>query len=134
MKTKLLNSGKKAAGAVAMIALALIIGAVLVLISGNKPMEAYATIISGAFGSKLRLSELFIKMIPLTIMALGISIAYKAQLWNIGADGQFTMGAIASAAIGIYVELPPFLIVPLSILSAILAGGLWAGRMVKNKV
>ncbi|WP_330672910.1 ABC transporter permease subunit, partial [Anaerocolumna aminovalerica] len=101
MKTKLLNSGKKAAGAVAMIALALIIGAVLVLISGNKPMEAYATIISGAFGSKLRLSELFIKMIPLTIMALGISIAYKAQLWNIGADGQFTMGAIASAAIGI---------------------------------
>lgn len=127
MKTKLLNSGKKAAGAVAMIALALIIGAILVIISGNKPIEAYATIISGAFGSKLRVSELLIKMIPLTIMALGISIAYKAQLWNIGADGQFTMGAIASAAIGIYVELPPFLVVPLSILSAILAGGLWAG-------
>lgn len=127
MKTKLLNSGKKATGAVVMIALALLIGAVLVIISGNSPIEAYSTIISGAFGSKLRLSELLIKMIPLTIMALGISIAYKAQLWNIGADGQFTMGAIASAAIGIYVELPPFLIIPLSILSAILAGALWAG-------
>lgn len=127
MKTKLLNSGKKAAGAVAMIALALLIGAVLVILSGNSPMEAYRAILSGAFGSKLRLAELFVKMIPLTIMALGISIAYRAQLWNIGADGQFIMGAIASAAIGIYVKLPPFIIAPLAVVSAIVAGALWAG-------
>lgn len=127
MKTKLLNSGKKAAGAVAMIVLALLIGAILVILSGNSPIEAYSTIFSGAFGSKLRLAELFVKMIPLTIMALGISIAYRAQLWNIGADGQFTMGAIASAAVGIYFDLPPFIIAPLAVISAILAGALWAG-------
>lgn len=127
MKTKLLNSGKKAAGAVVMIVLALLIGAVLVILSGNSPIEAYSTIFSGAFGSKLRLAELFVKMIPLTIMALGISIAYRAQLWNIGADGQFTMGAIASAAVGIYLDLPPFIIAPLAVISAMLAGALWAG-------
>jgi simple sugar transport system permease protein len=127
VKDKFINSGKKAAGAVVMIVVALLIGAILVILSGNSPFEAYSTIISGAFGSKQRLSELFVKMIPLTIMAYGVSIAFKAQLWNIGADGQFIIGAIASAAIGIYVNLPSYIIVPVSVLSAMLAGALWAG-------
>ena len=127
MKDKFLNSGKKATGAVAMIVVALLIGAILVILSGNSPIEAYSTIISGAFGSKQRLSELFVKMIPLTIMAYGVSIAYKAQLWNIGADGQFTMGAIASMAVGIYLDLPAFIIIPVSVLSAMIAGALWSG-------
>jgi simple sugar transport system permease protein len=127
VKDKFLNSGKKAAGAGAMIVAALLIGAILVILSGNSPIEAYSTIISGAFGSKQRLSELFVKMIPLTIMAYGVSIAYKAQLWNIGADGQFTMGAIASMAVGIYLDLPAFIIIPISVLSAMIAGALWSG-------
>lgn len=127
MKNKLLYSGKKAGGALAMIAVALLIGAILVILSGNSPIEAYSTIISGAFGSKQRISEMFVKMIPLTIMAYGVSVAYKAQLWNIGADGQFTMGAIASIAVGIYIDLPAFIIIPVSVLSAMLAGALWSG-------
>ena len=113
-------------GAVAMVVIALLVGAVLVLISGNDPLEAYATLISGAFSSKQRVSELFVKLVPVMIMGLGVSIAYKAQLWNIGAEGQFTIGAIASTAVGLYVKLPVFLLLPLTVLTAIVAAGAWA--------
>ena len=97
MKLDLQKTGNKAAGAVAMVAAALLVGAVLVMISGNNPLEAYSTLLSGAFSSKQRVSELFVKLVPVMIMGLGISVAYRAQLWNIGAEGQFIMGSIAAA-------------------------------------
>lgn len=109
------------------IVLALIIGAVLVYISGNDPREAYGMLIKGAFSSKSRFSEVLIKMVPLTLMAMGLSIAYKTQLWNIGADGQFTMGAILSILPGIYLGLPTFILIPISLCLAAIGGGLWCG-------
>ncbi|MEG0779757.1 MAG: ABC transporter permease [Oscillospiraceae bacterium] len=127
MKTKLLRGIRGAGGAVCMVILALLVGAILVVISGNHPLEAYGAMLSGAFASKQRISELFVKLIPITIMALGVSIAYKAQMWNIGAEGQFVMGAIASTAVALYVPLPTVLLMPLSLVVAIAAGALWAG-------
>ena len=94
MNSKIINSIKQFVIAVLTIVLALAVGAILVRISGNDPAEAYTTLFRGALGSKARISEVLVKMIPLTLMALGMSIAYKAQLWNIGANGQLTIGAI----------------------------------------
>lgn len=111
---------------VGLIVFALLLGGVLVFFSENSPLEAYKAIVRGAFGSPQKICELFVKLIPLTIMALGISVAFRAQLWNIGAEGQFIMGSIASAAVAIYIPLPFFLRIPVSLLAAVAAGGAWA--------
>ncbi|MGN0204366.1 MAG: ABC transporter permease [Coprococcus sp.] len=127
MNRKLVNSIKQFVIAVLTIVLALLVGAILVKVSGNDPVEAYTTLFRGAFGSKARISEVFVKMIPLSMMALGVSIAYKAQLWNIGANGQLTIGAILAILPGIYLGLPAVIMIPLSMLLAAVGGGLWCG-------
>ncbi len=126
MKLNVKSASDKLFGAVGMVLVALLIGGVLVIVSGNNMFEAYGSLISGAFGSKQRLSELFVKLVPVMIMALGVSIAYRAQLWNIGATGQFLMGSIAACAVGLYVKLPSVLLVPLTMVAAIAAAGGWA--------
>lgn len=113
--------------AVVTILLALLVGAIVIIISGNSPIEAYMAMFNGAFGSKQRFMEVLLKMIPLVILSLGTSIAFKAKLWNIGGDGQFIFGAIAAVWVGVYSGLPPILGVPLSIIAAIVGGGLLAG-------
>ena len=120
---------------VGMVVIALILGAFLVVVSGNNPFEAYGAMIKGAFGSKNKISELFVKLIPVMLMAFGVSIAYKAQLWNIGGNGQFVMAAITSAAVALYVHLPAPLVLVLSCIVAMVTGALWAGLAgwLKNK-
>ena len=115
MNSKIINSIKQFVIAVLTIVLALAVGAILVRISGNDPAEAYTILFRGALGSKARISEVLVKMIPLTLMALGMSIAYKAQLWNIGANGQLTIGAILAILPGIYLGLPTVILLPLSL-------------------
>ncbi len=106
--------------------IALFIGAILIIFSGNNPIEAYAYMIRGAFGSKQNISETMVKTIPLTMMALGTSIAFKNQLWNIGGDGQFIIGALFSTSIGLSLNLPSWIMLPLSLIAAFLGGGLWS--------
>lgn len=127
MKSKIKNTVANTTAAILTIVLALFIGGILIAISGNSPLEAYETLFQGAFGSKLRISETFVKMIPLTLIALGTSIAFRSQLWNIGGDGQFIMGAILSTAVGLYSGLPTWLVLPLSVVFAAIGGALWAG-------
>ena len=127
MNSKIINSIKQFVIAVLTIVLALAVGAILVRISGNDPAEAYTILFRGALGSKARISEVLVKMIPLTLMALGMSIAYKAQLWNIGANGQLTIGAILAILPGIYLGLPTVILLPLSLILSVLGGALWCG-------
>ena len=56
-----------------------------------------------------------------------MSIAYKAQLWNIGANGQLTIGAILAILPGIYLGLPTVILLPLSLILSVLGGALWCG-------
>lgn len=122
-------------GTVCMILIALLLGGVLVILTENSPAEAYSAIIRGAFGSPMKINELFVKLIPILILAFGSSIAFRAQLWNIGAGGQFIMGSIAATAIALYSSAPFAVRIPLSLLAAIAAGALWAGiaGWLKNK-
>ncbi len=113
-----------------MLVLALLVGALMVRMSGNDPIEAYAAMLSGAFGknplkSQMKIYELLVKVIPLMMVAFAMSIAFKAQLWNIGAGGQFVMGAIASTAVALYVPVPIPLRLFLSMAAAIGAGAAW---------
>ncbi|MCB7318273.1 ABC transporter permease [Lacrimispora sp. 210928-DFI.3.58] len=134
MNNKAVTIIKEVLVAVLTIAIALAIGAVLVSVSGNDPVEAYQTLFRGAFGSKQRMSEVFVKMIPLSMMAFGVSIAFKAQLWNIGGDGQFILGAICGILPGLYFNLPPILLMPLSLVCGMAGGALWAGAAAWLKV
>lgn len=106
---------------------ALVIGGILIAVAGHNPLQAYTQMFKGAFGSAHRFSETFTKAVPLMIMALGTSIAFKSQIWNIGGDGQFTIGAILSLAVGIYLPLPAPVVFILSVAAAFIGGALWGG-------
>ncbi|TGE32317.1 ABC transporter permease [Desulfosporosinus sp. Sb-LF] len=110
------------------IVIAVLIGAGVMLITGHDPFTAYGSLISGAFGSTVNVSNTMANAIPLVLSGLGVAIAFKAGLFNIGAEGQYWIGSMASVWIGYSVHgLPPILHIVLSILVAMLAAGLWAG-------
>lgn len=113
--------------AVVTIALAFGVSALLLLVSDHHPLEAFSTLLTSAFGSPSRIAEVLIKTAPLMVMALGISIAFKSQVWNIGGDGQFTLGAIFAAFVALNLNLPGFIVLPLSFLAAFFGGALWGG-------
>lgn len=124
---KLQKGLKRFLPSLATIALALLVGAVVIAISGNDPLEAYRQMLLGAFGSKSRLSETVIKAVPLMLLALGVSVAFRSQIWNIGADGQFTIGAILSICVVQYCHSESIFVLILSFLAAVVGGALWAG-------
>ena len=61
-------------------------------VTGRDPFEVYYAMFSGALGSEYGISETIVKMIPLAMCGLGIAIAFRMQIWNIGAEGQFLYG------------------------------------------
>lgn len=79
--------------------------------------------ISDAYG----ISELFLKAIPLVLIGIGLSIGFRAGVWNIGAEGQLTMGAIAAGGLAIhFYEIDHILVLPAMMLSGIIGGMAWA--------
>ncbi len=105
---------------------ALIIVSIILLLTGYKPLPVYGALIDGAFGSRRRMGESLVSTTPLIFGSLGFLIAYRCGLFNIGLEGQITVGGIAAAFIGYFLpEMPAFLHVSLCILAGALAGGLW---------
>ena len=110
----------------AAIAAALLVSALILLLSGYDPVTAYAAMWKGAFADLRTISELLIKATPLILIAAGLAVAFRASIWNIGAEGQFYAGAVAATALGIYLpNMPAFLHVPIVLLGAGAAGALW---------
>lgn len=106
--------------------LALMLGAVFLSLTGENPLAVYATMFGEALGSKYGISETIVKAIPLMLSALGISVAFKMQLWNIGAEGQLYMGALAATWLPLtYPNLPGYLMLPGMALLGMAAGGIW---------
>lgn len=103
---------------------AFVICAILLKVTGHHPLHAYQTLIKGAFGNKNRIAETLVKATPLMVMALGTSVAFRCQIWNIGGNGQYTVGAIASIAVALYLRLSPVLLLPLTLAAAVISGGL----------
>lgn len=107
--------------------LALAVGGILLLILGANPIEAYGVMIEGAFGSEAGIFRTLTRATPLLIIAIGICIAFRAGVINIGAEGQLFVGAISATAFSIYVgpALPAVILVPLTLLVGLLAGAFW---------
>jgi len=117
---------------IASIVAALIVGGLIVLGAGENPFTVYREMATGAFGSQYQLSETIVKMTPLLLTGLGVAVAFRMQLWNIGAEGQFYIGAIFVtwvALFGLPGALPdagPWAVIPLMVLAGMLGGALWA--------
>ena len=110
------------------IVVALGVSGAAVLFAGGDPVAAFAALIGGAFGSLDSLSEVLVKACPLLLTGLAVTVAFQAGVWNIGAEGQLLMGALAMAALGARFDgLPAAVGLPLTLLGAAVAGALWAG-------
>lgn len=103
-----------------------IIGIVFALVGAN-PFYALAKIFGGSFGSPYSLGETLTKAIPLLLVAAGLCLPFAGKFWNIGAESQLLMGALAACASGLTFlrELPPPLAISIMILFGFLAGAIW---------
>jgi general nucleoside transport system permease protein len=110
----------------AAVVLALLIGGLILLVSGINPLDAYAALFKGAFGNAKYLQRTLEKATPLIFSGLAVAFAFKAGLFNIGAQGQLLIGALASAALGFLIKgIPPLVHIPLALLGGALAGALY---------
>jgi ABC-type uncharacterized transport system permease subunit len=104
---------------------ALVLVAIPVLFAGGSPLTAYGLIVQGAFGSMFALSETLNRATPLILTGLAAAIAFRARLWNIGAEGQLYIGALAAVLVGSgLLHLPPMLMIPTVMLAGFIAGGM----------
>jgi ABC-type uncharacterized transport system permease subunit len=105
---------------------ALLAGAVMLLLLGVNPLEAYAAMISGVFGSVSGITQSLVKATPLLLVGLGICIAFRASVINIGAEGQIILGAVMGTWFSlIFRTWPGWLLIPTTILIGFLAGAFW---------
>ena len=111
------------------VAFTLLVSSVLVWWAGAAVPETYALLLKGGFGSVFALSETLTRAVPLILTGLAVTVAFKARLFNIGAEGQLYVGALAAVAVGgmhggTGFDLPPALLFALMLLASALAGAL----------
>lgn len=110
----------------AAIIIALLIGAILIYLSGHDVGKAYYNLFYGAFGNTYNFSQTLLKTIPLIFAGLAVAIGFQSGLFNIGGEGQLYWGALATAVVAItFSNLPSILLIPISLLAGALAGGIW---------
>ncbi|ANE48981.1 ABC transporter permease [Paenibacillus swuensis] len=108
------------------VVLGLVFCGIFIALNGMSPYTVYMKMFKGAFGTSFGLTETLVKLIPLLLCALGVSVAYKISVWNIGAEGQFAAGALAATSVSIYFpDLPVWMIIPVMVILGIAAGGAW---------
>ena len=111
------------------VVVALTISGLIIAFVGGDPIRSYVHILESSFGSVGVLSDTLVKATPLILTGLACALAFRMRLWNIGAEGQFLMGAWGASAIVLIPVLPAgspaILVVPAMMLAGMLAGGLW---------
>ncbi|WP_412066301.1 ABC transporter permease [Rhizobium sp. SYY.PMSO] len=108
-------------------AIATVVGAILIVLLGRNPLEVYETLLEGGLSGWPNLSVTLQMMTPLLFTGLSVSIAFRAGLWNIGAEGQMLIGAMFAGVAGYALTgLPTIIHLPLCILLGFLGGLIWA--------
>ena len=103
-----------------------IIGAIFLVTVGIRPIEAYGKLIDGVFGKPKFMMWTLVYAAPLIFTGLSVAFSLRTGVFNIGAEGQFVVGAMAACACGIILKLPPVLHAIVCILAAAVAGFLWS--------
>ncbi|MDU2504208.1 MAG: ABC transporter permease [Peptoniphilus harei] len=107
------------------VVLGIIIGSIILLISGTNPVEAYKVIFLGAFGKPKYISWTIVKAVPLILTGLSVAFAFNTGLFNIGAEGQYIVGSIGALVVGLLLDLPPIIHGLVALLVGALCGYLW---------
>jgi ABC-type uncharacterized transport system permease subunit len=108
-------------------AIVVVVGSVAMLVAGANPIDGFTQLFVGALGSSTELAETLVQTTALLFPALGIAVAFRAGLFNIGAEGQIVMGGLAAGTIGAQLALPGIVAIPLLLLAGAIAGGIWGG-------
>ena len=105
----------------------LAIGGILILLAGANVREVYGAMFHGAFGGKRQLTETILKATPLLMVGLGLTVAFRARVWNIGGEGQYYMGALFGGVIALsFPGLPRPVLLATMLMAGALGGMLWA--------
>ncbi|HMK08213.1 MAG TPA: ABC transporter permease [Anaerolineales bacterium] len=110
----------------AAVAAALAVGALMLTLLGVSPAAAYAAMFEGALGSVNSLADTLVKATPLLLVAVGICIAFRGGMLNIGGEGQLILGALAATTVILaFPDLPSWALIPLGLVLGFAAGALW---------
>ena len=105
---------------------AFLVGGVMLLTLGVNPIRGYGALLDGAFGDVDALADTAIKSMPLLLVGIGICIAFRASVINIGGEGQMIAGAIVSTLVALAVpDVPRLFLVPLVLLGGVVGGAIW---------
>jgi len=107
------------------ILMGLVVGALVLALSGFNPGEAYSTMFNGVFSKPKYIAQTIVFSMPLMLTGLSVAFAFRTGLFNIGAEGQYIVGAVTAAYVGYAVHAPAIIHIPLVIFCAGLAGGLY---------
>jgi ABC-type uncharacterized transport system permease subunit len=106
--------------------IALVLGAVPMVMQGINPLTGYWDMVVLAFGSAYGVSETIMKAIPLMLAGLGVALAFRMLVWNIGAEGQLYMGAFASCLVAYtWPDAPAWVLLPAMMAAGFVGGALW---------
>lgn len=108
------------------ILLGFIVGAVILIIFKFNPIEAYSKLVEGAFVDMKRFGRTLMQMTSLVITGLAVAFAFRTGLFNIGVSGQMLMGGFLGTLVGVLLDLPKIIHLPLCIVVAVIGGALWA--------
>ncbi|NSB13141.1 ABC transporter permease [Clostridium beijerinckii] len=104
-----------------------VVSAIVLGIAGYNSIDAFSALFNGIFSKPKYISNTIIKATPIILTGLSVAFAFKTGLFNIGAEGQYIIGTIASTIVGIKLNLPAVLQIPLVILAGVAAGAVFGG-------
>lgn len=106
-----------------------LVGAGLIALAGVNPLDAYRFMLEGAVGGSRQITETLLKAGPLLLMGLGLTVAFRSKMWNIGGEGQYVMGALGAVLVALPLQntLPAVVLIPLMLVVGAALGGAWAG-------
>lgn len=106
---------------------AAVVGIIALSAAGLAIGPTVNAILDGAFGGRVSIRNSLLEATPITITAIGVAVAFRAGLFNLGGQGQIYIGALGAVLVALYVGLPPLLTILAAMLAAIVLGGVWGG-------
>ena len=121
------ESGRQIVRAVAGLLLIIIVGGLLMVISGISPFEGFDGLWKGSFGSTLGLGSALLRSTPVILTGLGVAVAYRAGVFNVGAEGQLFVGGLCGTVGALAAPDPAALSISLALVAGFVGGALWSG-------
>lgn len=111
----------------AALAISLGVSCLLLAAHGKSPIDGLIMVFQGAFGAGYAIEDTLLKTVPIFLCSLGVAVTFRMRIWNIGAEGQFALGAVGGTAVALaFPDLPTYALLPLMFAGAALLGGGWA--------